>query len=90
MQPHSTAVAEQSLRETKGDVELEEHLRLRGAAKILPLFGFQNSQCTGFCPVFKIYEPNPAETKTVILKKNHPELELFIDLFVFPLGLSAC
>lgn len=51
------------------------------------LFGFQNSQYS-FCPVFKIYEPNPAETAFV--KKNHPKLWLFIDLFVFPLGLWAC
>lgn len=65
----------------------EEHLRLKGAANVLPLFGFQNSQYTGFYPVFKIYEPNLAETKSMVFLKNHPKLGVFIDLFVFPLGL---
>lgn len=81
----STAVAGKRFGGTRGDVQLEEHLRLRGAANVS--FGFQNSQNGGFCPVFKIHEPNPVETKSVVLKKNHPKLGLFIDLFVFPRGL---
>lgn len=89
LQPHSTAVAEKSLgRTNRRDMELEEHLRLRGAVNVLPLFGFQNSQYTGFCPLFKIYEPNPAETVSGF-KENSPQMGTFYWSVCFPSG-SFC
>lgn len=85
LQSHGTAVAEKGLGWTnRRDVELEEYLRLRGAANVLPLFGFQSSHYTGFCPVFKMYEPNPAETVSGF-KENSPQTGIFLLICLFSL-----